>query len=53
MTVELIDHLADVIQRYNKEPYPHGGRRPHGVLVLQRGRRPNIPLDPKRIPKRG
>jgi hypothetical protein len=45
MTVELLDHLADVVRRYNQKPYANGGRRPDGMKILQRGRRRNISLD--------
>ena len=49
MTDQLVDHLADVIRRYNQKPYASGGRRPVGMLVLQRGRRRNVSLDDKSI----
>ncbi len=45
MTDQLVNHLADVIRRYTKNPYADGGRRPDGMKVLQRGRRRNIALD--------
>ena len=50
MTEQLVTHLADVIRRYNQKPYANGGRRPVGMLVLQRGRRRNVSLDDKSIP---